>query len=57
MVNLLKKATSKKIVADFQSFIMSIRMPQTDIVFPSKSVIEVVVQKFYFDYEMWSQQV
>ena len=48
-MHFLEKPISGKIVADFQSFKMSSRLPKIDFVCPSKRSKQVAVQKFYFD--------
>ena len=48
-VPFLEKTISGKIVANFQSYKTSSRLPKKDFVWPSKRSQQIAVQKSYFD--------
>ena len=56
-MHFLEKAIFGKIVADFQSFKTSSRTPKINVIWPSESVVEVVIQRSYFGLEMISEQI
>ena len=49
LVHFFEKPIFGKIVANFQSFKTSLRLPKTDFGCPSKRSEQVAIQKSYFD--------